>query len=138
MPGGRGRGARSGERPAVLDATDRAVLLEGGERVAEALVVDAELCAKRAPGERRGGVAERLEDVAGEGGSGRRRVAVRVPHLEVGTARGLDEMEREGLRGGRGAVLEREEEPVAGPHEVGGGVGPGVDVGAAAEGKSTA
>jgi len=107
-------------------------LFEGEEGVAEASVVDAEGVAERGPGAGFAGAAELGAHGIGEGLG----LVVVVVELESGgLAVASGEAQQQGLGRGRGAVLDGEAEALVGlADEVAGGVGPGVEVGAAAQG----
>ena len=118
--------------PAGGAADGEAALLESLEGETETGVVDAQALAEGGPGERLAGVAENGAHRLGERG---RRGGGTVDDQREGLVGAACEAQQERVGSGSGAVLDGELQTVVGtPHEVAGGVGPGMQIGGAAQG----
>jgi hypothetical protein len=122
-------GRRQG--PAVGGTADEAPLFKGAEGIAEAGVVDPELLSESGSGDSARRVLEGLAHGLGEG----RRSGVVALDLEAEwLALGVSEGQQEGVGRRCLAVFDGQAQTLVGASdEVAGGVGPGVEVGAAAE-----
>ena len=119
--------------PAGGAADGEAALLESLERDPETGVVDAQELAEGGPGERLAGAEE--GGAHGLGERGRRGVGSAVDGQGEWLAGAACEAQQEGVGSGSGAVLDGEQQTVVGAaHQVTGGIGPGMQIGGAAQG----
>lgn len=128
------------EKPSAMISLDDAVAFEPQERIAEALVVDAQRGSELSAGQRSSSRSKRVADLLSDG---RWRwwcdvilVRVRRSCLEMSVSFIADECDADGIGRGRAAVFEGEHQAAATAHEIGRGVGPGMQVSAAAQGLS--
>ena len=108
-------------------------MLESLEGETEAGVVDAQALAEDGPGERLAGAEE--SGAHGLGERRRRGGGRAVDDQREGLVGAASEAQQEGIGSGSGAVLDGEKQTVVGAaHQVTGGIGPGMQIGGAAQG----
>ena len=127
------RRRRSGwQVPAGGAADGEAALFESLKGEPEAGVVDAQALPEHGPGEGLAGAGQSGAHRLGERG---RRGGGTVDEQREGLVGAASEAQQERVRSGSGAVLDGELQPVVGaPQQIAGGVGPGMQIGGAAQG----